>query len=513
MYFLFSSIVVIAQDVSENDIASFKAQGYIRYSDLGAKGDGKTDDSDAIDATHNLANQHGLPVKADENATYYIGGKNRTATIRTDTDFGSAAFIIDDREVEDRTAFVFLIDSELKPFEPQGITALKKNQKTIDLSLPQACLITVTNSERKHYIRYGLNQNNGSSQTEVFLVSKEGVVDPNTPIIWDFEQITDITALPMDEKTLTIKGGHFTTIANQDESKYNYYKRGFGITRSNVLIDGLEHHITGEGDHGAPYGGFISVSDCANVTVKNTLLTGHKTYGTIGRANLPVSIGTYDISLGRALNVSFINCRQTNDITDTRYWGIMGSNYCKNLLLDNCTFSRFDAHKGVANATIKNSTLGHMGINAIGTGTFTVENTTIYSRRFFNLRSDYGSTWQGNLVIRNCIFVPSFDRSRNISLITGSNTGTHDFGYTCYMPEQILIENLRIEDSEHPNDYKGPALFANFNPQMTDESYVEAYPYVITKEVVLRNVTTVSGKDLRVSDNTFIFKDVKMISD
>ena len=93
LYFLFSSIVVIAQDVSENDIASFKAQGYIRYSDLGAKGDGKTDDSDAIDATHNLANQHGLPVKADENATYYIGGKNRTATLRTDTDVGSAAFI------------------------------------------------------------------------------------------------------------------------------------------------------------------------------------------------------------------------------------------------------------------------------------------------------------------------------------------------------------------------------------------------------------------------------------
>lgn len=344
----------------------------------------------------------------------------------------------------------------------------------------------------------------------MFLVSKKGVVDPNTPIIWDFEQITDILALPMDEKTLTIKGGHFTTIANQAESKYNYYKRGFGITRSNVNLEGLEHHITGEGDHGAPYGGFISVSDCANITVKDTLLTGHKTYGTIGRANLPVSMGTYDISLGRALNVSFINCKQTNDITDTRYWGIMGSNYCKNLLLDNCTFSRFDAHKGVANATIKNSTLGHMGINAIGTGTFTVENTTIYSRRFFNLRSDYGSTWQGDLIIRDCVFVPTFDRGSNISLVTGSYSGQHDFGYTCYMPEHITIENLHIDDSAYPEDYEGPALFANFNSQMTDDSYVEQFPYVKTKEVVLNNVTTASGKGLRVSDNAFMFKGVKM---
>lgn len=124
MCFLFSSIVVIAQGVSEIDIASFKAKDYIRYSDFGAKGDGTTNDSDAIAATHNLANQQNLPVKADGDATYYIGGKNRTATIRTDTDFGSAAFIIDDRKVEDRTAFVFLVDSELKPFKPQGITTL-----------------------------------------------------------------------------------------------------------------------------------------------------------------------------------------------------------------------------------------------------------------------------------------------------------------------------------------------------------------------------------------------------
>ena len=41
---------------------------------------------------------------------------------------------------------------------------------------------------------------------------------------------------------------------------------------------------------------------------------------------------------------------------------------------------------GVANATIRNSTLGHQGINAIGSGTFTVENSTIYGRNLVNLR-------------------------------------------------------------------------------------------------------------------------------
>lgn len=500
-------------NVPQKDIRKFKAYGLVRYSDFGAKGDGQTDDIDAIAATHAFANQQGLPVKADDGATYYISGKVRTAIIRTDTDFGTAAFIIDDTNVENRNAHVFLVSSSLQPFKPEGITSLQRNQEKVDVSFPGTCLITVTDSNVKRYIRFGPNQNNGSSQTDIFIVDKNGNVDMDAPIIWDFDQITEITALPMDEKKLTLRGGRFTTIANQAESKYTYYSRGIAIRRSNVLVDGLEHRVTGEGDHGAPYGGFINISNCAYVTVQNTVLTGHKTYRTIGSAGVPVSMGTYDISANRALNVSFVNCRQTNDIDDRTYWGIMGSNYCKNLVYDNCTFSRFDAHMGVANATIRNSTLGHMGINAIGTGTFTVENSTIQGRTLVNLRSDYGSTWQGEFIIRDCVFVPAGGRPVSASLIGGSNSGQHDFGYTCYMPERIIIENLHIDDSSHPENYQGPAIFANFNPKMKDDTYVEKFPYVVTKEVILRNVTTASGRDLRISDNLFMFKDVKVKSE
>jgi len=500
-------------DVSEKNLRKFKNIGFIKYSDFGARGDGKTDDIDAIAAAHAVANENHLPVKADKGATYFISGKNRTAVIRTDTDFGTASFIIDDTGVQNRNANVFLVSSAQQPFKPEGITSLKRKQEKIDITLPAKCIITVTNSNIRRYIRFGPNQNNGSPQTDIFIVDKNGNVDMNAPIIWDFDQITEITALPLDETTLTIKGGRFTTIANQDESKYTYYSRGISIRRSNVIVEGVEHRITGEGDHGAPYGGFINIGDCAYVTVRNTILTGHKTYETNGSAGVRVSMGTYDISVNRALNVLFINCRQTNDINDNRYWGILGSNYSKNLLYDNCTFSRFDAHMGVANATIRNSTLGHQGINAIGSGTFLVEKSTIYGRNLINLRSDYGSTWQGEFIIRDCIFVPAGGKPVTASLIGGSYSGQHDFGYTCYMPERILIENLRIDDSKHPENYQGPAIFANFNPQMKDDSYVEKYPYVITREVILKNVTTSSGKTLRVSDNPFMFRNVKIVTE
>ncbi len=431
-------------NVSPSDLQKFIKRGWVLYSDFGAKGDGKIDDIDNIAGTHAVANQYGLSVKANEGATYYISGKERTAIIRTNTDFGTAAFIIDDTEVEKNTASVFMVGSGLQPIKIANIASLKRNQQKIDQSLPSVCLITVTNSKVKRFIRFGLNQNNGASQTDIFLVDKNGNVDMNAPIVWDFNQITDITALPIDETTLSITGGRFTTIANKVESKYSYYNRNIAIRRSHVLVKGLEHHITGEGEHGAPYGGFINIGDCAFVTIRNTLLSGHKTYETIGAAGKPVSMGTYDISVNRALNVSFVNCKQTNDINNKTYWGIMGSNFSKNLLYDSCIFSRFDAHMGVANATIRNSS-------------------------------------------------------------------QHDFGYTCYMPERITIENLLIKDSNHPNAYQGPAIFANFNPDLKDSSYQEPFPFVRTKEVILKNVTTSSGTKLRMSDNPFLFKDVKLV--
>ncbi len=500
-------------NVSPKDLHKFKTKGWVRYSDFGARGDGKTDDIDDIAAAHAVANKYGLSVKADEGATYYIGGKERTAVIRTNTDFGTAAFIIDDTEVQNYNASVFIVSSGLLPIKLETISSLKRNQQKIEQSLPGACLLTVTNATVKRYIRFGLNQNSGASQTDIFVADKNGNLDINTPIIWDFDQVTDITALPIDEKTLTITGGRFTTIANKAESKYTYYNRNIAIRRSHVMVKGLEHRVSGEGEHGAPYGGFINIGDCAYVTVKNTLLTGHKTYVTIGAAGKPVSMGSYDLLVNRALNISFVNCSQTNDINDKTYWGIMGSNYSKNLLYDSCIFSRFDAHMGVANATIRNSTLGHMGINAIGSGMLTVENSTINGNSLINLRSDYGSTWQGEVFIRNCVFVPAGGKPISSSLIGGANSSQHDFGYTCFMPERITIENLLINDSNHPEPYQGPAIFSNFNPEMKDATYQETFPFVRTKEVILRHVTTASGMKLRLSDNTFLFKDVKVVID
>jgi hypothetical protein len=497
-------------EVSQADACKMQKRGVVLYSDFGAVGDGKTDDIDAIAAAHTFANSQQLPVKADGKAIYYIGGKSRTAIINTNTDFGTAQFIIDDRSVQSRFFPVFSISSGLKPYKVEGISSLKKNQHKLKLLFPGPCLVLVNDTSNMRFIRLGRNQNNGRPQTDVFIVDKEGNVDMKSPIIWDFDRITSIVAKPIDQTMLTIKGGRFTTIANHAKSEYSYYNRGIVISRSNVLVDGLKHSINGEGEQSAPYGGFISIRDCAYVTVCNSVFTGHKRYETIGSAGLPVSMGSYDIGSSRSLYVSLINCSQTNDINDQGFWGLMISDYSKNLVLDNCTFSRFDAHMGVTNATIRNSTLGHQGIT--GRGLLIVENTTIHRASPVNLRGDYGSTWEGEFHFRNCVLKPGNRNAVGTSLIAGSNSGQHNFGYTCYMPEKIIIENLHIDDTNLPIDYRGPAIFGNFNPQKTNDSYVETFPYHVTKEVVLKNVTTTSGKPLRLSDNQYMFRNVKVIN-
>lgn len=485
-------------------------KGVVNYGDFGATSGDDAGDENAIAATHAFANEHDLPVRATDGAIYNLSGKRRTAIIMTDTDFGTAQFIIDDRAVEDLQAPLFIVQSRLEPFPLKGVTTLKRGQRKIRANLPGPCLITAENDAIKRYIRFGRNQNKGKRQTDIFVVNRRGKIDQNAPIIWDFDRISKLTARPIDEEPLYVRGGIFTTIANQVSSRFKYYARDIQIFRSTVILDGIEHRVTGEGEIGAPYRGFLNVRDCAYVTIKNALLTGHKTYRKIGSAGKSVPMGSYDFSAARALNVALINCRQTNSIHDRKYWGIMASNYCKNLSYDGCVLSRFDAHMGVVNVVIRDSELGHMGIQAIGGGTLLLENTTVHARSLINLRPDYGSTWRGDIIVKNCTLIPPGGINAKTAVITGRNPGSHNFGYVCYLPEEVVIDGLEIRDKS-PGQKAGiqPTVFASFQSVAVKKKPV-AYPVVRPRKVKLSNVSVSGGSPLRVSNNQALFSDVRV---
>lgn len=483
---------------------------YVTYEEFGAVGDGIHDDQKAIVAAHRAANESGLPVRASDDKTYYIGRGSEVAIVQTDVDFGKAHFIIDDVETDDYRAPIFRVESTIKGIEIKDVRQLRKEQKQLGIKLPSRSLVVVENKKKMVYIRYGLNQNDGTPQKEVFIADKKGRVDSRSPITWDYDEITHMTAFPIDKKTLTIRGGTFTTIANQAESEYKYRGRGFVINRSNVRVEKMTHLVKGETDHGAPYSGFLTFNYCADVVVTGCLLTPHKTYSTIGSAGKPVSMGSYDMTAGNCVNVLFEHGRQTIDIDNSAYWGLFASNFCKDLRMDDMVISRFDAHMGVANVTLTNCTFGYMGIQSIGFGTMLVKNCEVHRNTFIWLRDDYGSTWDGDIIIKDCRLKPLRDE-RSLTLISGSNPGTHDFGYVCHLPRRVLMENLTVDDSSVTNaSYSGPSVFNDFHRHGTES---ELLPYPPTGEVKAKNVHVVSGKQLKLSPDTELFRDTKMITD
>lgn len=455
---------------------------------------------DGLIAAHNYANEHGYKVFADYGAKYYVASTGKTVTIKTDVEWGNAEITIDDSEVApaQRGNWIFSIPGNYSTYQMNDLKPLKRGQTNIGVTLPQTSIVTAYDSNTTHYVRYGGNADNGQTMVDSVVVDKNGNIDPNAPVMWDFNTMTSVVVRPIDETVLTVSGGVVTTIANKAPSEYTYYARGISVTRSNTVINGVAHFITGEGLTGAPYNGFVSINNCAYVTVKNCIFTGHKTY-----QSPTTAMGSYDIGMGNAISVSFINCTQANDINDNKYWGVSGTNYCKNFVYDGCVLSRFDAHKGVANATIKNSVIGHAGASVIGYGTLLIENSTFFTSKIIDLRSDYGSTWEGEIIVRNCTISPM--TKSDVYVFKGSNKGEHDFGYPCYVGTNITIDGLTVENANKAY------IFANLNPNCTSDRYNPKYPFYAPETVTVKNITISVKEGLQVSPNEYFFAKTKFI--
>ena len=485
----------------------------VRYEDFGAVGDGVANDLEAVRAAHKQANASGLPVRAKDGAVYNLGNGKGNVEIRTDVDFGTATFVIDDVGAGSGNN-IFVVPPSRAEFsltsQLSGLPPPVRGQANLGVTLPCKCLVQVNDSTTRQFVRQGANENTGAAQTDVVIVDADGRIDPSAPFVWDFSTVTSAKAYPIDEKPLTLKGGVFKTIANQTPLG-DYFGRGIRITRSNVRVEGLRRVIEGEltGDanktNSSPYTGFVAVSLATDVTLANCVFAGHRIYY---KSDLKTSRGSYDVQVKSSVGVTLLNCTQTNSITSTSLWGVFASNYSKNLTFDGCVLSRFDAHCGVGNATIRNSTLGHQGVNAIGFGRLLLENTTVKGSALVNLRSDYGSLWRGEFIVRNCVFAPRNASSSVPNLFTPKNDETWDFGYACTMPWRITIDGLEIQDAASANlkSYAGPYLFSNPNSTHTSEAQEWTHPYAVTERVTLRNVTTASGQPLRTSPNACMFR-------
>ena len=537
------------------------------YDDFGAKGDGATNDFEAIFNTHLKANECGQKVVATAGKTYYIestliNGSPATATILTDTDWQGAKFIIDDRKIELHTETeawgvvnIFKVESDYSTITVtdkailSGILGdgLDETTRKFDLSAalgaeysqnPYPVMITLKNSTHKIYRRRGYSNYSGSSMREVVVLDKNGNVDPETLLMWDYAFLTEIDIRRIDEKQITVENGEFTTRATQ----YNciitkedgtrdyedpYQSRGMQIQRSNTVIRNVKHYVTDEKPFsesvdlatgkvlyvGLPYYGFYRIGSCNAVTLDSCVMTGRRCYI---RPNGGTA-GTYDMTVGTANKTVFKNCTQSNfwvTVDDnynikaatestpgavlgmssfaakvtldsgtvqgtSMHWGVGGSNYAKNMTFDGSTISRYDAHDGMYNGKVINSTVQTIALT--GAGEMIIKDTRIFpddgDPRVFGVRSDYGSTFDGTVKIDNVsVFAPVTYKNgvaQNCFILERDRYTNWYYGYYTVVP------NLEIKD----------VMFYDTNKYNSETQSFAAIPY--GSEIYLYGKTTI----------------------
>ncbi len=362
--------------------------------------------------------------------------------------------------------------------------------------LGYAALLTIYDTSSNMYIRWGYVDGQNHTQEEIVLIDKDGNIDPSTPFLIDFEKVTKIKVQNLENiDPITIKNATITTRATKINKAGNI-TRNIVVNRAYTTLDGIKHVVEGEYDgvnigmlageertplkldeklgyyvpadgytadryniydsngnkytgkdvvlmSGVTYTGIINVSFSEGVTVKNCEFQAKMYYGS----------GTYDLNLYNANNVKFIDCIQTNFFDETRgattpnltrCWGVMGSNYCKNLSFNGCRLTRFDAHCGVYNAEMIDCEVAL--IRLIGGGDFTLDGTTFYFHQSgapIQLREDYGATFNGTVTIKDC----TINSLGEMTGLVSAPTANWDNGYDTYFPN-LVIDNLQLGNAQ-----------------------------------------------------------------
>jgi hypothetical protein len=121
------------------------------------------------------------------------------------------------------------------------------------------------------------------------------------------------------------------------------------------------------------------------------------------------------------------------------------------------------------------------------------------------MRPDYGCHWDGDIVIRNCVWYPASEKSR---IYGANNTGDHDFGYVCKCPTNLVVDGLTIKDGNFGEDYEGLNVFSTYDSNFAQG---KPYPYVETEKAVLRGVKTESGKSMGVCSDPEMFRATEVV--
>ena len=397
-------------------------------------------------------------------------------------------------------------------------TFMMKNGDKKYFNDSQVWAINVKNRNMR-YIRRGANNvNSGNNQEDIILInSSTGEV--LNEINWDYDDITQIRVWPIPDTTITVQNGYFTTKTyNIVDKNKTYVQRNIYVAFSgNVNFNNI-YHFLDEGAHpytsslqknanANAYYGFIRLYDAAYVNFNNLYLSPH---------HFTNNLGTYDLVFDNSSNLVFNNINYACDeyksdgtkdynscyqkkMINPDVWGVMASNSSKNVIIKKSRMNRVDAHRGITNLFIDDSVVGNKGLTLIGKHYLYLRKVK-FDRAYtmFNFRNDYGSSWEGTVVLNDITSVLDDTTGTAPYVFYSDNAMDHDFGYDCYFPA-IYANDIKFDTKRVTKNINIHLLRLNTNVPVNSLN-----KYIFNGNVRLANLKISDGKaDINLFANAF----------
>lgn len=456
-----------------------KALRAVSYEMFGAVLDGVADDTDAVIAAHEYANANGCRVEQHTGTAYL---KTATAdhcpVVKTDCDWSGMTFVVTEAMAKNVI---------LRAEPDEGIRTISLSSAQIG-QLAQGAISIPFLAEYPNCICHfttDIVQPVRLNHADTTYVYHETVTSDRHGNLIDgglFRDMTGAGSVTMEyqsifERPIELRGAR-VLLDTTDDSRIPT----FLIKRSNATLRDWTFEIAAQTSvNSTDYKGeILRIENAYNVTAEK--LTGE-------------NFGTFftDTAASRsqtcyAIYLSGLSRFTLRDCVLLRAWGVMQSQYCKDIAVRDSTLGRIDNHYGCRNYTISNVTLAtsHSCINiGYGDGQFVIDNVrfhkfpdpdTTASNACVMLRRDFCALYSGELVIRN-VSVSNHTGSL-VNLLDGRYSDTWDYGDTsAVLP--LAFPAVTIDGVVYDTDDVYAICF-----EVKEDSYVAANSLPITAHTV-----------------------------
>lgn len=398
---------------------------YVTYEDFGAKLDGTTDDSAAIIACHEYANENGVPV-------VQIGGllkANFNADVKTDCNLQIELLV--DADTPQRVYNI--VPDSAQDFEYTGTVSQTDNQAYVESLKGMSAAIKNENDA------WSLGTRSGTSEeifhTQELAWDQQGFLITSPVFVPNEGTFTFTNVHSLYEKAIAFEGLNISVDKNGQAGFYDiiYCSRN-NTTIKNITCTSSNLPIASSTSVGF---GLFEIDRCCNVTVENIFANNN--------SSQPASYWSYVFYARRTFNVKFINCVTVGG------WGCVGSHFNDCTTFDKCVSNRFDNHYGVFGYfNIANCELNGIAEINVGYGNAnvviqnTVFNPTIHSFYRIGSRDDFAYTFSGKYTIDNCTFndIEDDNNNNNVIILASECEAYKEFPYG---NPTVTIENQRYE--------------------------------------------------------------------